>query len=149
MALVSVMYEINYRWPEKTPQLKTSVLNAVCCHFSMPRQYFIYPLLLTFDEHVKCNDSDPEMTKLVSNHAMTLMVIIKQMAMCCAVDKVTVSTVVSWQVSSEISSKLWWHFLTQNLERSIVFIWLMAHHGTATITSPWKGLKLPGLVTER
>lgn len=66
MALVLVMYEINYRWPEKTPQFKTSVLNAVCCHFSVSRQYFIFPLLLTFDEHVKCNDSDPEMTKLVS-----------------------------------------------------------------------------------
>lgn len=61
-----VLVSVNYCWPEKTPQLTTSVLNAVCCHIAMSRQYFIFSLLLTFDEHVKCNDSDQEMTKLVS-----------------------------------------------------------------------------------
>lgn len=38
----------------------------MCCHFSLSGQYFIFSLLLTFDEHVKCNDSDQEMTKLMS-----------------------------------------------------------------------------------
>lgn len=60
------MYEINYCWPERAPQLTTSLLDAVCCHFSMSGLYFIFSLLLTFDEHVKCNDSDQEMTKLMS-----------------------------------------------------------------------------------
>lgn len=66
MALVQVMYVINYCWPEKTPQLTTSVLKAVCCHLSMSRQYIIFSLPLTIDKHVICNDSDQELTKLVS-----------------------------------------------------------------------------------
>lgn len=66
MALVLVMYETNRYWPGKAPQLTTSVLDAVCCHCATSGPYFIFALLLSFDEHVKCNESDQEMTELMS-----------------------------------------------------------------------------------
>lgn len=66
MALVLVMYERNQYWPEKAPQHKASVSDAVCCHDTMPWPCFMFALLLTFDEHVKCIESDQEMTEPMS-----------------------------------------------------------------------------------
>lgn len=56
------------------------------------------------------------------NHVMTLMAMIKWMRLCCAMDRVTVFTIGSWQVFSETRAKFWWNCLVQSPWRYMVLI---------------------------